>query len=770
MREPTDKKKEVKPVSPTVTLWFDVKRKDSAHVEKPAEEIIASIANGQYAKAVGYIRETFDKVYDENGGEKNDKPDPKSKKGPATEAATKAISADKQALMAPSWSGVSSKRGDKNCESYSGLLCADLDHVRPRVRLKTLRLAVEQDPHVHAVFVSPSGDGLKVLFAVAGGLDKHLQNYFAVAKYVKDKWGLDVDAACKNVERLCFVSYDPAAKWKADAVPLEPTEEAPAEPEKPVNTKPKSKQPKPVNRKSEVENEAEPDLDKRREIAEELLGEIDWQDDETGFCDCPGKEQHTNGDGPKDCKVMLDGAPTLYCVHQSCQEVIANVNKELRSKVGRAEYNDGDFITLPSAHVSFSDFAADIFARDTGLFYRGGTLCELVHEEGNARLELVRPDGFRSRIEKLGKLAAWRKGRGGETVLQRTHMSADCAKAVMSTSEARDLLPPVANVVRCPVITEQDGKLLVLGKGYHRELGGLVILDGEHPIELPLQEAVGVLLWTVEELAFQTKSDKSRAMAARITPALKLGGFLTGSTPLDVMESDQPQAGKGYSHSITAAIYNEQAYMVQQRNGGVGSSDESFAAALVAGRPFVALDNVRGKLDSCYLESFITAPGLFPARVPGCRETLIDPHRYILQLTSNGMASTPDLAKRSSICRILKQPGKALADIPGKIRQDQSLVLAAVFAVVREWYRQGKPRTADLRHDFRDWCQTLDWIVQHLLGCAPLMDGHAEAQDRVSSPALIWLRAVAIALESTRAAGRGPNGQWAGRSLPESRR
>ena len=31
-------------------------------------------------------------------------------------------------------------------------------------------------------------------------------------------------------------------------------------------------------------------------------------------------------------------------------------------------------------------------------------------------------------------------------------------------------------------------------------------------------------------------------------------------------------------------------------------------------------------------------------------------------------------------------------------------------------------------HDFRGWCATLDWIVQNLLGAAPLMDGHREAQ------------------------------------------
>jgi hypothetical protein len=42
----------------------------------------------------------------------------------------------------------------------------------------------------------------------------------------------------------------------------------------------------------------------------------------------------------------------------------------------------------------------------------------------------------------------------------------------------------------------------------------------------------------------------------------------------------------------------------------------TFSDHLVKGRVFVQFDNVRGKLDSQYLESFLTAEGTFPARIP----------------------------------------------------------------------------------------------------------------------------------------------------------
>jgi hypothetical protein len=220
-----------------------------------------------------------------------------------------------------------------------------------------------------------------------------------------------------------------------------------------------------------------------------------------------------------------------------------------------------------------------------------------------------------------------------------------------------------------------------------------------------------------------------------------------------VAEADQSQAGKGFRHDLVCSLYRERAYVVTARQGGVGSVDESFAAALVAGRPFVQLDNLRGRMDSQHLESFLTAPGLFPARVPHRGEILINPRRFLIQLSSNGFESTRDLANRASICRIRKRPGFAYRDTLGALQDRQPYFLGCVFAIVAEWIASGKPKTKDCRHDFREWNQTLDWICQNLLGTAPLMDGHEAAQERVSNPALAWVRLVALAIEAERRLG-----------------
>lgn len=76
------------------------------------------------------------------------------------------------------------------------------------------------------------------------------------------------------------------------------------------------------------------DLKRRREIAEELLGQSLSRD---GYARCPGIKLHTHQGGTRDFRVILDNAPTGYCFHQSCAGAVDSFNRELRSRIAKAE-------------------------------------------------------------------------------------------------------------------------------------------------------------------------------------------------------------------------------------------------------------------------------------------------------------------------------------------------------------------------------------------------------------------------------------------------
>lgn len=84
-----------------------------------------------------------------------------------------------------------------------------------------------------------------------------------------------------------------------------------------------------------------------RAIAERLLGPVEWETVVSGFCRCPGAECHTHPTKPKDCRVSVDGAPTIHCFHVSCQAPVAEANRRLRRELGAGNWE----LALPGGRV-----------------------------------------------------------------------------------------------------------------------------------------------------------------------------------------------------------------------------------------------------------------------------------------------------------------------------------------------------------------------------------------------------------------------------------
>jgi hypothetical protein len=412
-----------------------------------------------------------------------------------------------------------------------------------------------------------------------------------------------------------------------------------------------------------------------------------------------------------------------------------------------------DAVILPGSGVPIKATAEELFkriGRTETLFIRGGAVVSIADNKGTAKLNVLGPAAARSRFESYAKFLVYRTDGKGHSVLRPAIIPQDMAAALLESEEARKFLPTITGLINCPAIVSAGGGVKIVGQGFHSDTG-LFITGGQTPEHVALSEAVMALRELVSEFNFQSSGDRSRALASFITPALKLGGHLRGYVPADVAEADKSQSGKTYRQRLVAAVYNETSSLVTCRSGGVGSVDESLNEKLIAGRPFIQLDNFRGKLDSPHIEALLTAEKSFPVRVPHCREVAIDPSRFFVMLTSNGVETTRDFANRGSIVRNRKHAkdykfrNYPEGDLLDHLRARQPYYLGAVFAIVQRWIELGRQRSDETRHDFREWVQTLDWIVQEILGEGPLMDAHQAAQERVSNPGLTFLRKLALA-------------------------
>jgi hypothetical protein len=102
------------------------------------------------------------------------------------------------------WSGTFINRNNNKLLEHSNFICIDFDELTD---IENVRKILISDLYTFALFLSPSGNGLKVLVIIDG--TKHTESYLELEKYYLTKYGLTTDKACKDVARACFMSYDP---------------------------------------------------------------------------------------------------------------------------------------------------------------------------------------------------------------------------------------------------------------------------------------------------------------------------------------------------------------------------------------------------------------------------------------------------------------------------------------------------------------------------------------------------------------------------------
>lgn len=420
--------------------------------------------------------------------------------------------------------------------------------------------------------------------------------------------------------------------------------------------------------------------------------------------------------------------------------------------------SDRPRIILPSGSVTNADAADAIFkliGEACGMFYRGGRVVDLT----DGKLSPVDPAGFCSRLDHFGDVMAWRKGREGKLVLQRTDCSIETARVLLASQEAILHLPRISFISACPIAANVDGQFQVLEPGYHAHNGGTFITGSVMPQEVPLEAAIDTLIEIFGDFLFQTPGDLLTTLSMALAPGFKMGGWLRKKLPVHVIEADASQSGKTYLRHLIAAIYGTLLNLIGKKTGGVGSGDESLAQKLVEGNPFITFENWRGPLDSPYLE-MITSQDTdeVPVRVPNRPEATVDVRNCAFALTSNAATITRDLGNRSVFTRIAKQPpGHQFFNDPvhgdrlAWVRAHQPYCLGCVHAVIKAYVEGGCGKTDENRHDFREFARTLDWVVQHIFGETEhrLMDNHEVMRERICDPRRVWLRELLLKLGNT---------------------
>jgi hypothetical protein len=111
----------------------------------------------------------------------------------------------KKLLPAICFSGTFKKRTDASLIQHSGLICLDFDGYQKPKDLNEDKERLSKNKYVYSVFVSPSGNGLKVLVKIPADQDNHINYFNSLEKYFNSPY---FDKTSKNISRVCYESYD----------------------------------------------------------------------------------------------------------------------------------------------------------------------------------------------------------------------------------------------------------------------------------------------------------------------------------------------------------------------------------------------------------------------------------------------------------------------------------------------------------------------------------------------------------------------------------
>ena len=91
-------------------------------------------------------------------------------------------------------------------DSYTGLLHLDYDKLENAEEVKTNLISI---PYTYSAFISPSGNGVKVLVWSDNAMSSHEVAFNSLREYYDKIVNVESDSSVKDITRLCYMSYDP---------------------------------------------------------------------------------------------------------------------------------------------------------------------------------------------------------------------------------------------------------------------------------------------------------------------------------------------------------------------------------------------------------------------------------------------------------------------------------------------------------------------------------------------------------------------------------
>ena len=366
------------------------------------------------------------------------------------------------------------------------------------------------------------------------------------------------------------------------------------------------------------------------------------------------------------------------------------------------------------------------------MYQRGGVLCRIVNDESGAMIHNIDESAMSGILSKVCDFVEVSSNSDGDIKETEVYPPQRLAKTILALGIWPDV-PTLQAVTHAPTLAP-DGELHTDG-GY----SPATMLYHAQPVKIGNTKPTAAnvkraKLLILDDLLgdFPFKDDASRAHAVALTILPIVRPYISGQTPLHLIDAPMPGTGKGLLTDVCAMPATGRSVPAMQ----AGSCDDEWrkrltASALIGGT-HTSIDNITDALDSGVLASFLTQDTI-EDRILGTSKTVRLKIRNIWIANGNNVSPSDEIARRCIWIRLdanaekpWERDGFKHPQLKQWILSNRGEILTAILTLVNKWVADGMPKfSGSAKGSYSEWSDTIGGILESV-GVSGFLENEAE--------------------------------------------
>lgn len=304
-------------------------------------------------------------------------------------------------------------------------------------------------------------------------------------------------------------------------------------------------------------------------------------------------------------------------------------------------------------------------------------------------------------------------------------ITSELGKTILSSMTLKEDLQKIKTIYTIPQPILKNNKLIFPKKGYDEELQSYLPENSPTITQtLSFEDAKQIILDIYSEFCFKSEQDKTNAIAGLLTHFIRgLYSRPTIRTPIFFYDANRERAGKDYLAGVTGIIIYGHTMDETPISDEKGTHDEEFRKKILStlrqGKRRFHSSNNKGYINSAELEALSTNE-YFTDRILGTNNTAQYHNTLEISLSANsGITYTPDLANRSIFIHLfldMEDPNQRQFNKPDLykyLKDNRSIILSALYVLVKDWYNKGQPKGKIPFASFSEWAKICGGIMEN---------------------------------------------------------